>query len=182
MIENTLKSQDFFNKTIELSLARHGLEVSDQAKNYLSGMLAQFSEDMELHKDWMQPITFRYQQVMEQTQKLQRQQSSRELGDHCLFLVGYFYEFVARHGQGQVQYHTEIGSNAYQQAGRTPYAELANKFTDLYLVIGDLHLPTLNNEKIVELYQKWLQRGDKYYESLLLGKGVIPQRVKAGKN
>ena len=182
MIEKVITSQDFFSKTLELALARHGLEVSVSAHDYLSRMLAHFSEHFILEQGWMQPITIQYQQVIEQTKKLQRQQSSRELGDHCLFLVGYFYDFVRRNGKGQVQYHADIGSSAYQQAGREPYEELAKKFSDLYVVIGDLHLPQLDEQKTLEIYERWEKTKDRYYASLLLGKGIVPREIKISNN
>ena len=180
MVEVYQGAKKFFTQTLEQALARHGLEMSDEAQNYLSRMLEQFAVKFESQSNLLEP-TLQYQLIVDQTQKLQRQ-SSRQLGDHCLFLVGYFYEFVAQQGSGWVRYHADIGANAYQQAGREPCPELAQKFTDLYVIIGDLHLPHIDEKRVIEIYEKWLQTGDRYYESLLLGKGIIPQRIKADKN
>ena len=165
----------FLTENIRQALARHEVEVSNSAQQYLIGMLErQFAEAVQAGRE---PITFQYKRILEETYELRRKHLTQQLGDHCLFLVGYFYDFVRKAGKGQVEYHTQIGSTAYQEAGKYPFAELSEKFTDLYLVIGDLHLPNLGEEKIIDLYQKWLETGDRYYESLLLGKGIVPQRI-----
>ena len=61
---------------------------------------------------------------------------------------------------------------------------MSREFETLYLVIGDLHLPELDTEeKVMEIYERWLKTdGDKYYESLLLGKGIVPQKIKLDSN
>ena len=183
MIQTDRDARLYFSQSIEGALQRHKVEVSPETEVYLTEMLTHFCEDFGAFEDtWLTPITFQYQHLIEETNRLQQRQKQQELGDHCLFLVGYFYPFVAKSGKGQVQYHLDMGAQAYQQAGSKPYPELAQKFDELYLVIGDLHLPELDEIKVLQIYEKWLQSGDKYYESLLLGKGIIPQRAKGSKN
>jgi hypothetical protein len=169
----------FFEETIEGAVARHQLGVSNLARNYLIGMLDRFALTEELFP-LGQPdtITFQYFKVLQETYKLRQQQLNQQLGDHCLFLVGYFYDFIRKQGEGQVQYYSDIGSGAYGELGTYPFAELAHKFDDLYVIIGNLHLPELNkDENVVKMYQKWQETQDRYYESLLLAKGIVPQKV-----
>ena len=186
MDNNFISREDLFSfldRGIEKSIERHKLDLTSSAQKYLVEMLEHFAETFGVEQDtWLTPITFQYQRVTEETNRMQRTQLQKELGDHCLLLVGFFYDYVSRHGEGQVKYHIQLGSTAYLQTGKLPYVELGEKFNELYLVIGDLHLPTINNEKIVGLYEKWLETGDRYYESLLMGKGVMPNRSKTENN
>lgn len=172
---------EFFTEIIGRAFDRHQAEVSKPARNYLVEMLQQFFYAPLAHDE---PVTFQYQKNLEETNRLRQQQQQRELGDHCLFLVGYFYDFVRREGLSNVHYYAQIGSAAYREAGRHPFTEMSREFETLYLVIGDLHLPELDNEKkVMEIYERWLKTGgDKYYESLLLGKGIVPQKIKLDNN
>ncbi len=186
MIGNTSELEIFLTKTIEQSITRHQLEISEPARAYVTGMLMRFAGDFGLYQDnqenWLEPITFQYQRLTEATSKLQRTQLQQDLGDHCLFLVGYFYDFVQRSGQGMVQYHLQMGSNAYQQIGKKPFVEVGQKFNELYLVIGDLHLPQLDEKRILKIYGHWEKTSDKYYASLLLGKGIVPKKIRKDTN
>lgn len=171
-------------ETIEQSLDRHKLEVSDKAKNYIITMLERFADTLKLFPEQrIVPITFQYRRLVEENSKLWQRELGQELGDHCLFLMGYFYDFVRRGGEGQVEYHSLIGSTAYQQTGQHPFVEIARNFNDLYLVIADLHLPELDDpKKLIQVYQKWMETKDRYYESLLRGKGIVPQPIKKESN
>lgn len=172
---DTSKLPVFLAESIDQAIARHQIEISVPAREYVLKMLGRFAEAVKVSSE---SITFQYQRILGETYELHKRHLSQQLGDHCLFLVGYFYDFVRRAGEGQVEYHAQMGSAAYQEAGKYPFAELADKFPELYLVIGDLHLPNLDQEKILDVYKKWLETGDRYYESLLLGKGIVPQRIK----
>ena len=180
---STEKLLPFLDRNLENALERHGLEITAPAQKYLVEMLGRFTDTFGVYQEkWLTPITFQYQHITEELGRLQRTQQQQELGDHCLFLIGFFYDYVRQHGKGQIRYHAELGSGAYLQTGKFPLVEMGEKFNDLYLVIGDLHLPTIDDERIVSLYQKWLDTGDRYYESLLVGKGIVPKEIKLVNN
>ena len=50
------------------------------------------------------------------------------------------------------------------------------------MVIGDLHLPQLDEQKTLEVYERWQKTRDRYYASLLLGKGIVPREIKIANN
>ncbi|MEK6809234.1 MAG: hypothetical protein AABY40_01035 [Nanoarchaeota archaeon] len=172
------KLASFLQQSIECSIERHKVELTPPAKQYLVEMLERFGETFELYQQgWLTPITFQYQHILEEASRLKRKQQQRELGDHCLFLVGYFYDFVRKHGEGQIRYHAQMGSSAYLQTEQLPLIEMGRKFNQLYLVISDLHLPQIDETKLVEIYQRWENTKDEYYASLLMGKGIMPRDV-----
>ena len=169
----------YLNQSIERAIERHKLELTLSARQYLVEMLERFGETFGVYQQgWLTPVTFQYQRITEEANKLQRTQQQRELGDHCLFLVGYFYDFVRSCGEGQVKYHSQIGSGAYVQTEQFPLVEIGENFSELYLVIGDLHLPSIDEKRLVEIYERWEKTKDRYYASLLLGKGIVPQSLK----
>lgn len=174
-------STAFLTEIIEQAFNRHQVGVSKPAKIYLIEMLQRFFYTPLAHDE---PITFQFQRIHQETCRLRQQQLQRELGDHCLFSVGYFYDFVRQKGSSNVCYYSQIGSTAYREVGKHPFTEISGEFENFYLVIGDLHLPELDKEeKVMGIYEKWLKTdGDKYYESLLLGKGIIPQNIKLDNN
>src|SRR3989344_123576 len=164
---------------VEQAIGRHKLALTPPAQQYLVEMLERFAENFGLHKDvWLTPVTFQYQRINDELNLAQRMQLQRDLGDHCLFLVGYFYDFVRKQGEGQVRYHAQIGSAAYQQTGKSPLVEIGQKFSELYLIIGDLHLPSIKGKRLIEVYERWEETKDWYYASLLMGKGIVPRSFK----
>jgi len=172
---------------VEQAIGRHKLKVTPETSRYLTAMLAKFAETTALFPDkncgtWLEPLTIQCHRITEETDALLRRNQQQQLGDHCLFLVGYFYDFIRRHGEATVRYYSSIGSTAYQQLGRSPFIEVGQKFADLYLVIGDLHLPQLDEKKTVEIYERWEKTRDKYYASLLLGKGIVPKELQKANN
>lgn len=177
MIYDGKEMRNFFTDTVEQAITRQQLDLSRTARKYLVDMLERFADPVKQPTSNDEPITFQYSRILRETYRLRQEQLQQQLGDHCLFLVGYFYDALRKKGEGQIEYHSQIGAAAYQDAGIYPFAELAQKFNDLYIVVGNLHLPELDRqEKLADVYQKWLETGDRYYESLLLGKGVVPQR------
>lgn len=173
----------FLHQSIERAMERHKLELTPPAQQYLVEMLERFGEAFGVYQQgWLTPVTFQYQRITEEASRLQRIQQQRELGDHCLFLVGYFYDFVRSCGEGQVEYHSQIGSSAYVQTEQFPLVEMGRKFNRLYLVISDLHLPQIDEQRLVEIYERWEKTKDTYYASLLMGKGIMPKEIKVVHN
>ncbi|GEM_PF-3006516 len=187
MIENASELENYVSQNIELAVARHRLEVSSEIKKYLTTMLTKFTETIKLFPEqnagiWLEPLTMQCHRITEETNIMQRRNQQQQLGDHCLFLVGYFYDFLRRHGKANIHYYSSVGSSAYRQTGKTPFVEVGQKFNELYLVIADLHLPQLDEQKTLEIYERWEKTRDKYYASLLLGKGIVPREIKIANN
>ena len=184
--------EDFVSTTINNSLVRHKVDISSAAQEYLVQVLLRFSKSIELFRKYnqgpisgygLEPITFQFTKAAQTFGRLGVEQQ-RKVGDHCLFLTGFFYDFVRKDGKPMVDYHKDTGSAAYMLTGRFPFTEMAENFGDLIIVIGDLHLPQLDDErKLVDVYTRWQKTGhERYYESLLTGKGIIPQKIHSGSN
>ena len=182
-IELILPSQapEYFNQEIIKSTKRHRFIISEIAKQYLVNLLTDFinpSDDI-FHSNnetfWNESITLMYKTCMEEPIKSLQELRFQQLGDICLFRIGYFYDNIKQNGNGQVSYHIEIGTTAYSRSSISNLKkELSGKFNDLTTIIGDLHLPQLdNNKNFISMLQKWSETKDERYASLLRAKGVV---------
>ena len=174
---------DNFREIIDRSAKRRFKEVSLATKDYLVRMLTSFARPEKLFKKYqfgsvsgygLEPITFQLANCLESESTSIHASRLRDLGDHCLFLTGYLYDFVRKRGKSQVEYHYQVGSSAYLQLGQSSqnnlFTELGNRFVNFSTLIGDLHLPQLEGKKLFDLYGQWLETKDERYASLLRAK------------
>ncbi|MBU0470799.1 MAG: hypothetical protein KKA62_01860 [Nanoarchaeota archaeon] len=170
-----------FHDFVEHSIQARDLDISSNAKIYLVGVLVNFSTSGNILNEYDSPLTFKLHESMNEKNKIVKIGKLQDIGDLCLFLTGYFPDYIQKKGEGQIDYHIGIGSTAYKAAGEffgaddVLYKELSEKFPNLRLVVGDLRPRELyNNLSLDELYERWKRTRDSYESSLLINKGVIP--------
>ena len=82
MENNFISREDLFSfldRGIEKSIERHKLELTSPAQKYLVEMLEHFAETFGVEQDtWLTPITFQYQRVTEETNRMQKVQLQAE--------------------------------------------------------------------------------------------------------
>jgi hypothetical protein len=183
------QAPEYFIKEISKSTKRHQFNISDHARNYLVNLLTDFiSPEDKLFKEkdfWDKSITLMYKACEEAPNQSLRELRYQQLGDVCLFKIGYFYDNIKQNGNSQVRYHVEIGTTAYSRSTEIKInKELSSKFIDLTMIIGDLHLAELdNNKNFISLLEKWSNTNDNRYASLLRAKKVIiPENLKNPNN
>ena len=183
----------FFHEHVNESVERRKISLSDYGRIYLANMLTDYAASDKLFRAYefekikgegLVPITLQYLSSFNSS-NFQKRVKLKELADDCLFLVGYFYDFIRKDGKEQVKYHYYLGTTAYQSLGNLTAArernmsalffELSDKFIDLSLIIGDMHIPSLKGEKLFETYKKWERTKDSRYLSLLTAvqKGLV---------
>lgn len=170
--------QTHFNSSISDSIRRRSLDFSGGLVDYVSGMLMGFANLTRPSNEFnLEPITFKNFEARMETSPTTKVIKLRDLGDHCLFLTGYLYDFVRKFGKSQVYYHYDIGSSAYSDISVSyddHFCEMSKHFPDVSKVIGDLHLPSLNHESnLLKVYEKWLETGDDRYLGLLSAKRFV---------
>jgi len=186
----------FLRQSVDKSIARHGFSVSEDARRYVCGVLEEFIVPGKLFTTYnldgepvdnskpttgeqiygLRPITFQHFEALE-ARGAERTLKTRNLAEHCLFLVGFCYDQVRR--KGTARFHTDMGAFAYDSLGRfvvpgvaqTTYPEIAENFWEMGAVIGDLHLPTLRKDgkRINEVMCMLDKTRDKRYQLLLKG-------------
>ena len=181
----------FLWDSVTRSMKAHKVLGTDHTKAYLVTMLSDFCDSNKLFENYehngdkiygLRPITFQMFECGDQ-----RWAKMPKLGNHCLFLVGYFYDFVLSKGKGQVKLHQDIGSGAYLAFAdylarknndlADIFSQLGENFSGYELVIGDLHLPSMDNKKTFELLDKYSKTLDHSYEALLNRKGILSEQV-----
>ena len=182
----------FFHQHLDESIERRKISLSDYGRIYLAKMLCDYAKSDKLFRSYqfdkikgegLVPITLQYLSSFNLPNSL-KSLKLKELADDCLFLTGFFYDFIRKEGMEQVSYHYNLGSSAYYSLGNIAarnegnisalFFELSDRFIDLSQIIGDMHLPSLKGEKLLEVYRKWKETKDPRYLSLLMAKNFYP--------
>ncbi len=179
---------------------RRHLSVSPEAQAYVAGVICSLilADDVFTGREkpsatgdtgrYIKPFTFQLQEAADKPYLF------KEVGDRCLFVLGFAYDAVRKTGVSQVKFHRDIGRTAYghyahvvaqyqdrlAHSGRADplFTELADSFDGLAAVVGDLHLKRLDDERVLlDYYERYLRTGDQRYAGLLQVKG-IPLDVK----
>ena len=184
--------EEHFASSINDSLLLRKLEISPWTQQYLANMLHSFVRAEQLFaregiegKFQLEPVTYQYFHALTE-QGITRRLRLKKVADECLFLTGYFYDHINSAGNGQTQFHHDVGTSAYIHLaqGNTNaaynahlvglYHELAANFTVLSAVIGDLHLPELNHvQNVLRLYERWQKTQDPRQYEALVGCGFL---------
>lgn len=183
-------------RMVSESVDRHHISVSPEAQAYVAGVISSLVLANDLFTArrkpasesdagrYIKPFTF---QLLDAADK---PYLFKEVGDRCLFVLGFCYDFVRKNGASQVGYHYDIGRNAYSRYARVLaeyqdrslpssrradplFTELADSFESLATVVGDLHLTRLDDERaLLDVYERYLKTGDHRYARLLQAKGI----------
>lgn len=172
----------FFAESIQKSCERRRMILSSSTQAYLvsvlekyvplDSLLAEFEHNGEIVRGF-EPLTFRIQRVS-------HPEELRDIGEQCLFFVGFCYSFVRKEGKAHVNYYCDIGSSAYirycafqRGKGFALFREVAEKFPDIGRVLGDTHLEGLTEEQLYNLVILYDQTKDQCYADLLRAKGIF---------
>jgi hypothetical protein len=173
--------RNFFFESLTDSFERRDMHTKGEVTVYLVGLLERFIDrDVLFSEGSLEPITFQRYHAQIEPVSLEKNNQLKSLGDHCLFLTGYFYDFIAKNGQDQVDYHYNVGASAYSELSnlanqRTEiYCSLSDRFPDYCECIGDIRLHSLSDSKIIEdALNGWLSTGDQKYFNLLATRGLL---------
>lgn len=182
--------KSYFVDAVLDSVERRQLEISELAQSYVVNLLAvflraeNFFDSYERKADgsvekFLQSLTFAHVTGPE----------PKRLGDKCLFLTGFMYDFTRRYGPAQVRYYGDVGSSAYIAYAKSHaevkqlYFELARKFWDLSDVISDLSQPeSYTDRQLMEIFFKYRQELDRRHEEILTKCGFVLNKNYLDKN
>lgn len=170
-----------FYEVIETSTEKRKIKITPNVKIYLVGVLMGFSTPNNPLQEYNQSLTFKLNESLNENNKSLKEEKLRTIGDLCLFLTGYFPDFIEKKGSGQMDYHIAIGSTAYRVAGEcftledNLFQEMSKKFSNLRLVIGDIRPKKLyDNYSINQLFERWTKTRETYEHNLLIYRGAVP--------
>ncbi len=179
----------YFQESMKTAVERRKVEVSSEAKDYVVSFLIRYVRS----EPFFSSLLPRNKEIIPLVERLRKSKADdravlelklKDIGDSSLFLVGFFYG--AEDGRKKViEYYSQVGEQAYRSCGHSlqqkiddsahTFFELADKFSDLGLVLGDLRLAEINSfGKLLHLYEKWVTTRDRRYEALLEASNFLP--------
>ncbi|MDW8284350.1 MAG: hypothetical protein RMK29_21810 [Myxococcales bacterium] len=171
---------EYFHEVVSEALRAQGVEASAHAEFYLVNLLSEYSH-ATLPDEPLSILLLR----ADESEPHERLRRLREIGDHSLYLSGFFAESLERRCI-DVDYYISIGGTAYGRLARsytTPpwsdtYRELSAKFAQLVDVLSEVALrtPLRTNSDLLQLYERYLRTGSSWTARRLRrhGLGVIP--------
>ncbi len=168
----------YVKDNLQAIVPEHGLKLSPLAVEYLAHMLGGYVRSEALFKKFqygplersnsLEPLTLRMQKSKGEGGAMRRVMV-QTVGDECLFLVSFFYDYLlARCGSALLKYHEQLGAGAYKQLGQIPdegriFNELATQFWDISDVIRELDQSrTKDDPKILKIHRTALVKGSIY--------------------
>ena len=189
MSENLARKNlyDYFSDNVaRVNEARH-LELSLEAIRYLSAMLVELAKTEKVFP-WSEPTTLTELHCRAGgSSPKQALYLYKQLGDHALYISGFFSESLEKKTVG-VEYYADMGGSAYHRAAglsclsgelltlSTIFEELSQRFRQWIGVLSELaDMDKKDNPKdILRLYERWLTTRDVHTEERLRSLGMLP--------
>jgi hypothetical protein len=186
----------FFGELVEEAVEERGVNPTDVARAYLTGLLADYARPGALSRDTLErPFTLLLAEAHESA-AAERFERFRALGDGALYVRGLFWEHLETRGIA-LRYVSSVGARAYDCArnvlhrGGTAssatdvFGELAERFdgfVELLVAVADRLVArgATSNAGMVKLYERWLRTGSRALGEALVARGLVPMRARAG--
>jgi hypothetical protein len=183
----------FFEGKIQDAARTRGYDPEAPSTLYVAGLLADYAKPERLSREALsRPLSFLLREALD-TAGPERFQRLRGLGDHALYVSGFFSENLERRGAPQ-RFVRELGATAYDAAGamlrrtaagdmRGPdvFDELATHFDDLVALLADVSdaiyaTSAHDSRTVLEVYERWSRRGSPALADALAQWGIAPTR------
>jgi hypothetical protein len=187
----------FFHEVVEDALRLQRVDATDGATRYIVGLLADYAHpDGRIEQALDRPLTLLFDEAVRVTDRAERFQRLRSLGDGVLYGCGFFADHFEARGV-DVKYVRGLGTRAYGAAGSmlrsgaeersAPdlFAELAGNFDAFVGVLADVADATIamgiaNSRGLLKAYERWLRTGSDRLATALTSHGVMPMRGPRG--
>lgn len=188
--------RDFFRSSIDDVLDRQGVQVEQQAKQYVVNLMTLYSRSEALfeHSDdtyGLRPLALMLADAADAPSSEARTQLLQRIGDVALFVSGFFVDGLAEKAV-DVDYYINMGESAYGSlsdemrgtlrgnAFAPIYRELARKFPLVVDALNEVRdgSPHSGND-ILRIYEVWRKTGSPRALKQLRELGVEPAFVAA---
>jgi hypothetical protein len=182
----------FFGDAVRGAAETRGYDPEAASAVYVARLLAdyakpEFGRDQVLEK----PLVLLLREALDASGS-ERFRKLRGLGDHALYVSGFFSDHLERRGVGQ-PYVNGLGKTAYDAlatmlrrkggdlAGPDVFHELAENFDTLVALLSDvadaLYASSAKDPRdILDVYERWSRRGSRALGEALVRWGVVPTR------
>jgi hypothetical protein len=175
---------EYFHEVVSEALRNQGVETSAHAEFYLVNLLAEYSHAPLCD----QPLTLLLAEAREAPPEV-RIRKLRTVGDHSLYVTGFFAESLSARSIDS-EYYIALGGTAYaslsQSCSTQPfsqvYGELARKFERLVEVLAEVAAETklASSAGVLHLYERYMRTGAGWVARRLGGVGILPGRGGSG--
>ena len=174
---------EFFKHEVEDAMARRHVTTSDWTSYYVVNLLAAFVAPDRGSSTTLdaEPLGLRLARALRAEGTTQRE-ALRRVGDHSLFLAGFFADSLANR-LVDIDYYISLGGSAYgrlasrdDDAFAEVFGEMAEKFVPLVDVLADISDRSAvgTNRDLLRLYDRWVRTGSQRDGGLLTEMGLLP--------
>lgn len=182
----------FFEEAVRDAARARGYDPDAPSARYLSGVLSTYARPEWLLRAGLErPLTLALAEAL-QTVGAERFSRLRGLGDHVLYVSGFFADHIESKSVPPT-FVRSVGRAAYDAAGamlrraggdaRGPdvFDELATNFDELAEVLTDVAdalraASAKDPRSVLDLYERWMRRGSSALAEALARVGVVPTR------
>lgn len=177
---------EYFKELVESAIYHQHLAATALTSFYLVNLLTGFVH-IDRSTEGDEPLGIRFTKAL-QSGGVRQRDELRGVGDHSLFISGFFADSLNR-SLVDVDYYIQLGAYAYGSLARRADAEfadvfdeLAAKFTAFVDVLGEVSERTAltSNSDLLRLYEKWLRTGSRRSGDLLVARGIVPNTSVGG--
>ena len=171
---------EYFRGLVESAIETQHVSVHELTSFYVVNLLASFVHLERLAAD-DEPLGIRFVQAL-QTAGTEQRSGLRKVGDHSLFISGFFSDSLNRR-LVDVDYYIQLGECAYRSLARQDdgsfgevFDELSEKFSAIVDVLGEVSARTglTSDTDVLRLYEKWLRTRSRRSGDLLAARGIVP--------
>ncbi len=192
VIDPSVDLDAFFQGAVRDAARARGYDPDAPSALYIAGILSGYAKPETVSREVLErPLTLLLAEAL-QTAGAERFLRLRGLGDHVLYVSGFFADHIESRGVAP-KFVRSVGRTAYDAAGamlrraggetRGPdvFDELASNFDELVAVLTDVAdaLQTMSARDprgVLDLYERWTRRGSHALAEALVRSGVVPMR------
>jgi hypothetical protein len=172
---------EYFRELVESAMQHQHLAARELTSFYIVNLLAGFVRVDRVPAADDEPLGVRLAKAL-QAAGVRQRDGLRQVGDHSLFISGFFADSLNR-SLVDVDYYIQLGARAYgslARQGDDPFGEvfdeLAGKFTAFVDVLGEVSERTAlsSNTDLLRLYEKWVRTKSRRSGDLLSSRGIVP--------
>lgn len=189
MIDVSANIDSYFEEIVKDAMRSKRVEATGAAEHYIVGLLAGYARGARTPDTIDKPLTFALRDALEE-RGAERFERLVSIGDHVLYVLGFFGNAVKRRG-ADPDYVMTVGSSAYGHAsammrmcgtacGHDVLNELAERYDSFVAVmeeVADSAIGSTNDDaNVLRLYERWQQTGSSRLADTLNELGLFPVR------
>jgi hypothetical protein len=184
MAEASFRSEsptEYFRDLVQTAMQHQHLAARELTTFYLVNLLAGFIRVDRAPAADDEPLGVRLAKALQDAGVRQRD-GLRQVGDHSLFISGFFADSLNRR-LVDIDYYIQLGACAYGSLARQGddtfgqvFDELACNFPAFVDVLSEVSERTAltSNRDLLRLYEKWVRTKSRRRGDLLAARGIVP--------